>query len=122
MNLRHLSKVSILLVSLASAGCASFGAVDGVDNLWREIPVDQFQNGVTTQTDVLELLGPPSQLIRLQDEVVFYYLTEETTGKGKIFIVWNQVSAESKYDRAIFFFNTDGVLQNSAYSKEEIAR
>jgi hypothetical protein len=30
--------------------------------------------------------------------------------------------AESKYDRAIFFFNTDGVLQNSAYSKEEIAR
>jgi len=122
MNLRHIAQASILMVSLGSAGCASYGAVDGVDNLWREIPVDQFQSGVTTQVDVLELLGPPSQLIRLQDEVVFYYLTNKSSGKGKIFIVWNEVSAESTYDRAIFFFNSDGVLQNSAYSREQIAR
>jgi len=122
MNLRHIAQASILMVSLGSAGCASYGAVDGVDNLWREIPVDQFQSGVTTQVDVLELLGPPSQLIRLQDEVVFYYLTHKSSGKGKIFIVWNEVSAESTYDRAIFFFNSDGVLQNSAYSREQIAR
>jgi len=31
-------------------------------------------------------------------------------------------SAESEYDRAIFFFGTDGVLQELAYSKEEIER
>ena len=49
------------------AGCASYGSVDGVDNLWRDIPADQFAVGVTTQSDVLDLLGPPSQLINLQD-------------------------------------------------------
>ena len=104
------------------AGCASYGAVDGVDNLWREVSVDEFEKGVTTQADVLERLGPPSQLISLHDQTAFYYLTEEMSGQGKIFIIWNQVSAESKYDRAIFFFDTDGILQEFAYSKEEIGR
>ncbi len=66
---------------------------------------------MTTQAEVLDLLGPPSQLISLRDQTVFYYLTEEMSGKGQIFIVWNQVSAESKYDRAIFFFDAGGVLQ-----------
>jgi len=110
--------VSMVLV----AGCASFGAVDGVENLWREVPVDEFSKGVTTQADVLERLGPPSQLIRLQDQTVFYYLAEKTSGNGKIFIVWNHVSAETRYDRAIFFFDTDGLLQEFAYSQEQITR
>jgi len=109
-------------LALSLSGCASFESVDGVSNLWREIPVDQFQKGITKQSDVLELLGPPSQLINLQEQTVFYYLTEHTSGQGKILIVWNQMSAESNYDRAIFFFDTDGVLQELAYSKEEIAR
>lgn len=104
------------------AGCASFGAVDGVENLWREVPADSFQEGETTQADVLEMLGPPSQLISLNDQTVFYYLTEQTSGKGYIFIVWNQVNAKSEYDRAIFFFGNDGVLEEFAYSKEEIER
>lgn len=122
MNTLSTNRVTaVLLVSLLF-GCASFGSVDGVDNLWREVPVDTFERGVTTQANVLEMLGPPSQLIRLQDQTVFYYLTEKTSGKGKIFILWNQVSAESEYDRAIFFFDLEGVLQEFAYSKEQISR
>jgi outer membrane protein assembly factor BamE (lipoprotein component of BamABCDE complex) len=111
-----------VLGALVSCGCASYGSVDGVDNLWRDVPVEQFQKGVTTQADVLELLGPPSQLINLHEQTVFYYLTARTSGQGKIFILWNQVSAESEYDRAIFFFNTAGILQELAYSKEQIER
>ena len=109
-------------VAVLISGCASYGSVDGVENLWREVSIDQFEKGVTTQTQILEILGPPSQLISLQDQTVFYYLTQEMSGKGQIFIIWNQVSAESKYDRAIFFFDTNGVLQEFAYSKEQIAR
>ena len=109
-------------LALSLSGCTSFESVDGVSNLWREVPVDQFQSGVTKQSDVLELLGPPSQLINLHEQTVFYYLTEHTSGQGKILIVWNQMNAESNYDRAIFFFDTDGILQELAYSKEEIAR
>jgi hypothetical protein len=68
------------------------------------------------------MLGPPSQLIALSDQTVFYYLTEKTSGKGYIFIFWNQVNAKSEYDRAIFFFDSDGVLEEFAYSQEEVER
>ena len=112
----------MMLAAIVSGGCASYGAVDGVDNLWRDVPVEQFQRGVTTQADVLELLGPPSQLINLQEQTVFYYLTAKTSGRGKIFILWNQVSAKSEYDRAIFFFDKAGILDELAYSKEQIER
>ena len=113
---------AILCVVVLISGCASYGSVDGVDNLWREVSVDQFQKGVTTQAEVLELLGPPSQLINLEEQTVFYYLTQEMSGKGQIFIVWNKVSATSKYDRAIFFFDAEGVLQEFAFSKERVDR
>jgi len=122
MFLTQYLKVIIVSLALLIAGCTSYGSVDGVSNLWREVPVDQFQKGVTKQSDVLELLGPPSQLINLHDQTVFYYLTQRSSGQGKIFIVWNQVSVENQYDRAIFFFDTEGVLQEVAYSKEAIAR
>lgn len=111
-----------VLAAVLLSSCASYGSVDGVDNLWREVPVDAFEKGVTTQSQVLDELGPPSQLINLQDQTVFYYLTESMTGKGRIFIVWNSVSAETRYDRAIFFFDAEGVLQEYAFSKEEIQR
>ncbi len=122
MFLTQYLKVIIVSLALLITGCTSYGSVDGVSNLWREVPVDQFQKGVTKQSDVLELLGPPSQLINLHDQTVFYYLTQRSSGQGKIFIVWNQVSVENQYDRAIFFFDTEGVLQEVAYSKEAIAR
>lgn len=115
-------RIAILFIALLIAGCASYGSVDGVDNLWREVSVDQFQKGITTQADVLDELGPPSQLINLDNQTVFYYLTQEISGNGQVFIVWNKVRASSKYDRAIFFFDTDGVLQEFAFSKERIDR
>ncbi len=115
--------VWVFLVSgLLIAGCVNYGSVDGVSNIWREIPVEQFQQGVKTQSDVLELLGPPSQMIALHNQTVFYYLAQKSKGQGKIFIVWNQAKEENLYDRAIFFFDTEGVLQEVSYSEEVIAR
>ena len=122
MRISCYGQIAILCVGVLIAGCASYGSVDGVDNLWREASVDQFQEGVTTQADVLEQLGPPSQLINLENQTVFYYLTQEMSGSGQIFIVWNRVRASSKYDRAIFFFDSDGVLQEFSFSKERIDR
>jgi hypothetical protein len=120
--MRPTGRIAGCAFAILLTGCASFGAVDGVENLWREVPVGEFEKGVTTQADVLDRLGPPSQLINLKDQIVYYYLAEKTSGNGKIFIVWNKVSAETQYDRAIFFFDTNGVLEEFAYSKEEIPR
>jgi outer membrane protein assembly factor BamE (lipoprotein component of BamABCDE complex) len=122
MFLTKTLKVAIVTLAFLIVACTSFGSIDGVSNLWREVPVDQFQKGVTKQSDVLELLGPPSQLINLHDQTVFYYLAQQSAGQGKIFIVWNQVNVQNQYDRAIFFFDTEGVLEEFAYSKEAIDR
>ena len=122
METRATGWAASIVLAMILSGCASFGATDGVENLWREVPVDSFEKGVTTQSEVLELLGPPSQLIALNQQTVFYYLTEKTSGKGKIFIIYNQVDASSEYDRAIFFFDLDGLLQEFAYSKEVVER
>jgi len=103
-------------------GCVSFSSVDGVDNIWREIPLESFQPGVTTQAEVLDQLGPPSQLINLDSGVVFYYLAEKGSGKGEILIVWNRREEATTYDRAIFFFDDNGVLEDAAYSQEAIKR
>ena len=103
-------------------GCVSFSSVDGVDNVWREIPLESFQPGVTTQAEVLDQLGPPSQLINLDSGVVFYYLAEKGSGRGEILIVWNRRHEKTTYDRAIFFFDDNGVLEDAAYSQEAIKR
>ena len=122
MIFRFATSATLIGLATVLTGCTSFGSTDGVENVWREIPVERFEKGVTTQAEVLELLGPPSQLIALNEQTVFYYLTEKTSGKGKIFIVYNQIDASSKYDRAIFFFDRDGTLQEFAYSKEVVDR
>jgi outer membrane protein assembly factor BamE (lipoprotein component of BamABCDE complex) len=115
--------VAIATIALVfAAGCASYGSIDGVDNLWREVEVDHFQKGITTQADVLGELGPPSQLINLQNQTVFYYLAQQSTGQGKLFIIWNHVTETKKYDRAIFFFDKAGVLEEFAFSRESIER
>ena len=116
------SKGIVLAFALLLSACVNYGSVDGVDNLWRDVPLERFQEGVTSQSEVLEVLGPPSQLINLDNQVVFYYLAQQNEGRGKAFIVWNQLSEERRYDRAIFFFDTEGVLQEVAYSKETIPR
>ena len=112
----------LVLLLLLQTACVSYGSVDGVDNIWRDVPLDQFRPGITTQSDVLDRLGPPSQMIALQEATVFYYLREETTGQGRVFIVWNRAREHSRYDRAVFFFDRDGVLTDAAYSNESISR
>lgn len=113
--------VSLLCLCVLQA-CVSFSSVDGVDNVWREIPLESFQPGVTTQAEVLDQLGPPSQLINLDHGVVFYYLAEYGSGRGEVLIVWNRRQEKTTYDRAIFFFDDNGVLQDVAYSQEAIKR
>jgi hypothetical protein len=77
--------------------------------------------GVTTQSDVLEALGPPSQVISLGDGVVFYYVTEEESAKDLVAVLYNWGRIDIVYDRAIFFFDEQGVLTDQSLSEEMLA-
>lgn len=112
---------SVLLTGMVIlvGGCASFTTERGVENRWRAADAPVFEPGSTTESDVLRALGPPSQVISLGDRSVFYYLLEQGTGKALILLVYNDVRANVKYDRAIFFFDARGILTDYSYSKRE---
>lgn len=102
------------------SGCANWGGQSGVHNVWRSADVPAWQPGVTTAKEVMEFLGPPSQLIPLHDETVYYYMREGKSGKGLVLLVWNVANQKTRYDRAIFFFDKAGMLKSFSYSKETL--
>jgi hypothetical protein len=113
-----LAAMVAIALSLGS-GCAKFHTERGVESRWREADTPAFVDGKTTQADVLDALGPPSQIISLNDGSVFYYLREKGDGTGLILLVYNDVRYGVGYDRAVFFFDPKGVLTEHAFSKEE---
>lgn len=110
----------LLICLVLLSGCVLRNDKAGVRNRWREPGVPTFEIGVSDQSDVLEALGPPSQLIRLEKGSVFYYLREETDLRTIILLVVNWTDSETRYDRAIFFFDEGGVLTEFATSPEAL--
>lgn len=103
-------------------GCANRQSQMGVENLWRAHPAPVFEIGRTTQSEVMQALGPPSQVIALHDQTLFYYLREQQKLKSLSLIIYSHSRERIMYDRAIFFFDRNGVLQDFALSAEAIPR
>lgn len=115
-----LSLTRFLLIGLfvVSYGCTSWETDKGVEAIWRQADLQQWRVGATTDEEVISVLGPPSQMIALDDETVFYYMREKSSGQAYILILWNTSTQTVEYDRAVFFFDKHGVLLKYAYSKE----
>ncbi|MGB2692340.1 MAG: outer membrane protein assembly factor BamE [Thermodesulfobacteriota bacterium] len=106
-----------------STACFSLSDQQGVDNLWREeSKVENIEEGKTTQNEVIKLFGPPSQIIDLDSGSVFYYLLQEKKGKGMFLLLFNFKNEKVSYDRAIFFFDSEGILTDYGFSVENIER
>jgi hypothetical protein len=112
--------LGLLLVCGVLASCANWTQDIGVDNAWRAADTPAWVVGRSTSEDVMAFLGPPSQVINLDDQVIFYYLKERMAGQGYILLFYNRSSIETRYDRAIFFFDDDDVLTRYAYSNEAL--
>jgi hypothetical protein len=94
----------------------------GVENKWRADPAPAFEIGTTTQSEVMKALGPPSQVIALGEQTLFYYLREQQQLQSLSIIIYSHSRERIMYDRAIFFFDGQGVLQDFALSEEAIPR
>lgn len=114
----------ILLACLAGLAflpaCASKQSQMGVQNKWRATSLPPFQKGKTSQSEVMTALGPPSQVIALHDQTLFYYLREQLKTKAIFLLLYNQTRENISYDRAVFFFDRNGTLSDFAYSEESI--
>ncbi len=112
--------IASLIIILICAGCFSSGEQKGVLNKWRDPSLPPMEKGRTTQSEILETLGPPSQIINLGDQSVFYYILEKARGRGAFLLIFNWKDSKVEYDRAIFFFDSDGVLTDYAFSLERV--
>ncbi|MGD1984023.1 MAG: outer membrane protein assembly factor BamE [Chromatiaceae bacterium] len=110
MLLSRILPVVLVLFSLALSGCVQFKARRGIEVAWQDQIVSKLEKGQTTRSDVLALMGPPSQVIALENETVLYYLFEKAEGDGLILIVYNSIDIGTRYDRAIFFFDENDRL------------
>lgn len=106
----------VLGLLLIVSGCSRTDSTAGVENLWRAQGFEVTE-GVTTEEDLLAELGPPSQIINLGDETVFYYLSEAFRSDRLLLIVYNTATRVTRYDRAIFFFDRSGVLTKASFSQ-----
>ena len=105
--LKTLLSLSLLIINV---GCAQYSDKRGVEVTWQPDVMESMQIGKTTRREVLTLFGPPSQVISMGDETVLYYLYEKSAGEGLILIVYNRFDVQTKYDRAVFFFDENDLL------------
>ena len=103
------SLVTLLCLGLLSA-CVQFKSKRGVEVAWQRDVVEKLIRGQSTRAEVLDALGPPSQVISLQEETVLYYLFDKAEGEGVILILYNRIEVDTRYDRAIFFFDENDLL------------
>jgi hypothetical protein len=108
--------------ALSLIGCAAYENRTGVENRWRDPGMPPFTPGETTRAEVIDNLGPPSQLINLDDGIVLYYLNEVGSAFGYVTIIYNKLTEKTLFDRAIFFFDDQGVLTDFALSEERNPR
>jgi outer membrane protein assembly factor BamE (lipoprotein component of BamABCDE complex) len=110
MRAKVLPLLVIIICASVVTGCVRFKSKRGVEVAWQGQVVEQLKTGSSTRRDVLDILGPPSQVISLDEETVLYYLFEKAEGEGVILIVYNTIKIDTRYDRAIFFFDENDVL------------
>ena len=103
-------------------GCAQYENKRGVEVTWQQTVTSQFVRGQSSRKDVLSQLGPPSQVISLEEETVLYYLFERSEGNGLILLVYNRMKIDTRYERAIFFFDENDILTDFATRIDETAR
>ena len=110
-----------ILACLLLTGCAQYENKRGVEVTWQDDVTSQLITGQSTRRDVLSLLGPPSQVISLEEETVLYYLFERSKGNGLILIVYNRMKIDTHYDLAILFFDENDILTDYATRIDEPA-
>src|SRR5215831_6893610 len=115
--MRNLIAVSAALFALS--GCYVSKKMD--DRPWPANVVSQIEVGKTTKAEVLKLLGPPKQIIRLLESEAYMYVASVEKNSGLVMIVLNLSRSDRQYDAVTVIINRQDVVTavGSRFSGDE---
>jgi hypothetical protein len=96
--------LSMTLALVGASGCAVSRGDLGMS--FNGADISAIRNGITTQTEVVRLLGAPDNVIQLGDREVFHYY--HYTLKHATFLVFSRVNIAS--DELYVFFDRRGIV------------
>jgi outer membrane protein assembly factor BamE (lipoprotein component of BamABCDE complex) len=80
------------------------------DRPWPIEVVSQIEVGKTTKAEVLQLLGPPKQIIRLLESEAYMYVASVEKSSGLVLVVLNLSRNDRQYDAVTVIINRQDVV------------
>lgn len=106
---------ALLVMSLIMHGCAFSRGTLG-DDIKPEA-VAAIQKGVTTKTDVVNLLGAPDRLVQLNGRDVLHYYRYDAKAGSLLLIILNFTRLSVKSDDVFVIVNREGLVEDVIASK-----
>jgi outer membrane protein assembly factor BamE (lipoprotein component of BamABCDE complex) len=115
--MKTLAAPALLLLFLS--GCY-FGKQKD-DRPWSPDQLARLQVGKTTKAEVLQVLGPPRQVVRLLDSEAFMYTHAVEKSTNSFMVVLNLHRSDRQYDAITVLVGRDGIVQavGSRFAAEE---
>ena len=106
---------ALLVMILIMHGCAFSRRTLG-DDIKPEV-VAAIQKGVTTKTDVVNLLGAPDRLVQLNGRDVLHYYRYDAKAGSLLLIILNFTRLSVKSDDVFVIVNREGLVEDVIASK-----
>jgi len=99
------------LAALALPSC--FMQRQRIDRPLDPTLVEQLEPGVSTATDVVQLLGAPTEIVQLGHRSAYSYRHAVTKQTGMFLLVFVALNADTRSDRLWVFFDEADVLTHA---------
>ena len=103
-----MKKLPLLLVSLLLSGCYFAKTKD--ERPWDEAKIAQVEVGKTTKAEVLQLLGPPKEIVRLLESEAYIYTHTIEKSTGTFLILINLQRTDRQFDAVTVIINRKDVV------------
>jgi len=80
------------------------------DRPWSPETVARIEVGKTTKAEVLKLLGPPKQVIRLLESEAYMYVASVEKNSGVFLLVLNLSRSDRQYDSVTVILNRQDIV------------
>lgn len=103
------NSMGLLIIVVLLSGCAVIGR--GKDfRPFDEQALAQIKPGQTTATEVTELFGAPSQIVKLSNGNAYVYARSLSKATGVYLVFLTLVNYDTQHDRIVFFINQNDVV------------